>query len=83
MPAIHYHRPAPVNPCEHIRMTQRPDRAPLNEAEIDELESFIFSPAVSEESLDYLGIHGLLTSLAVSPVKSFADATLLWNENTL
>lgn len=45
------------------------DNTPLNEKELDELESFIFSPAVSEESLDYIGIHGLLTALAVSPVE--------------
>ena len=49
-------------------MIQNVDKTPLDESEIDELESFIFSPAVSEESLDYLGIHGLLTALAVSPV---------------
>lgn len=42
---------------------------PLTEAEIDQLESFIFSPAVSEDALDYLGIHGLLSSLAISPVR--------------
>ncbi len=53
-------------------MSQSPvtiDKTPLNEDEMEELESFIFSPAVSEESLDYLGIHGLLTALAVSPVE--------------
>ncbi|MEH6812861.1 MAG: YecA family protein [Motiliproteus sp.] len=53
-------------------MSQSPvniDKTPLDENEMEELESFIFSPAVSEESLDYLGIHGLLTALAVSPVE--------------
>lgn len=41
--------------------------APLTEAEIDQLESFILSPAVSDDALDYLGIHGLLAALAISP----------------
>lgn len=40
---------------------------PLTEAEIDELEAFIFSDAVSEEALDYIGIHGLLSALAICP----------------
>lgn len=40
---------------------------PLSEAEIDELEAFIFSDAVSEEALDYIGIHGLLLALAICP----------------
>jgi len=40
---------------------------PLTEAQIDELEAFIFSDAVSEEALDYIGIHGLLSALAVCP----------------
>jgi len=40
---------------------------PLTEAEIDELEAFIFSDAVSEEALDYIGIHGLLLALAICP----------------
>ncbi len=52
------------------------DKTPLSEAEIDELESFIFSPAVSEESLDYLGLHGLLTALAVSPLEVPAEEWL-------
>lgn len=42
---------------------------PLTEAEIDQLESFLFSPAVSEDALDYLGIHGLLSALAICPVE--------------
>ena len=50
-------------------MIQNLDKTPLDESEIDELEQFIFSSAVSEESLDYLGLHGLLTALAVSPVQ--------------
>ncbi len=57
-------------------MSQRPDRAPLDETEIDELENFIFSAAVSDESLDYLGIHGLLTALAVSPAEVPMDEWL-------
>ncbi|WP_207062017.1 YecA family protein [Motiliproteus sp. SC1-56] len=45
-----------------------PDSRPLDEAEIDLLEAFLFSPAVSGDALDYPGLHGLLTALAVSPV---------------
>ena len=48
-----------------------PDRAenkPLDENEIDELENFLFSEGVSEEALDYPGLHGLLTAIAICPV---------------
>ncbi len=43
--------------------------APLTEAEVDQLESFILSPAVSEDALDYLGIHGLLCAVAICPME--------------
>ncbi|WP_210396172.1 YecA family protein [Motiliproteus sediminis] len=49
---------------------------PLTEAEIDELESFIFSDAVSEEALDYIGIHGLLSALAICPEPVASDEWL-------
>jgi uncharacterized protein len=51
-------------------MTQnRADQTPLNEDEIDELESFLFSDAVSEEALDYPSLHGLLTAVAICPIE--------------
>ncbi|RVU32569.1 MULTISPECIES: YecA family protein [Neptunomonas] len=40
---------------------------PLNDAELDALEAFIFSDAVSEDSLDLIGIHGFLCALSISP----------------
>ncbi|MFT6916954.1 MAG: hypothetical protein ACJAWL_003298 [Motiliproteus sp.] len=46
----------------------RAENKPLDEHEIDELETFLFSDAVSEESLDYPSLHGLLTAIAVCPV---------------
>lgn len=41
--------------------------ATITDAELDQLEDFIFSEAVSEESLDLIGIHGFLCSLTISP----------------
>ncbi len=46
----------------------RAENQPLNENEIDELETFLFSEGVSEEALDYPGLHGLLTAIAICPV---------------
>ncbi len=46
----------------------RADKQPLDENEIDELETFLFSTAVSEEALDYPSLHGLLTAIAICPV---------------
>jgi uncharacterized protein len=43
------------------------DFTPLDENEIDELEAFLFSDAVSEEALDYPSLHGLLTAVAICP----------------
>ncbi|MFB9885007.1 YecA/YgfB family protein [Balneatrix alpica] len=40
---------------------------PLSDEEFEQLEDFLFSPAVSEEALDYIGIHGLLTAVAICP----------------
>ncbi|MEH6650158.1 MAG: YecA family protein [Motiliproteus sp.] len=45
----------------------RADHTPLNEDEVDLLESFLFSEAVSEEALDYPSLHGLLTAVAICP----------------
>jgi len=39
----------------------------ITDAELDQLEAFIFSDEVSEESLDLIGIHGFLCSLIISP----------------
>ncbi len=41
----------------------------LSEAEVDQLETFLFSDAVSDEAFDYPGLHGFLCALAVSPVQ--------------
>jgi uncharacterized protein len=41
--------------------------ATITDSELDLLENFIFSDAVSEESLDLIGIHGFLCSLIISP----------------
>lgn len=46
----------------------RAENKPLDENEIDELEAFLFSEGVSEEALDYPGLHGLLTAIAICPV---------------
>lgn len=50
-------------------MTELMANNPLDESEIDELESFLFSERVSEEALDYPSLHGLLTAIAVCPVE--------------
>jgi len=39
----------------------------ITDAELDALENFIFSEAVSEESLDLIGIHGFLCALIIAP----------------
>lgn len=41
--------------------------AALTDAELDQLEQFIFSDAVSEDSLDLIGIHGFLCALNIGP----------------
>lgn len=41
----------------------------ITEDELDILEEFLFSPAVSEEALDLISAHGLLCALNISPVK--------------
>lgn len=52
------------------------DHTPLNEDEVDELESFLFSEAVSEEALDYPSLHGLLTAVAICPIEIPANEWL-------
>ncbi|MBT00187.1 MAG: YecA family protein [Oceanospirillaceae bacterium] len=39
----------------------------ITEDELDTLEEFLFSPAVSEEALDLIGAHGLLCAVNISP----------------
>ncbi|MDI3324399.1 UPF0149 family protein [Pontibacterium granulatum] len=41
--------------------------AELSDAELDELEDFLYSDAVSEDSLDLVGVHGLFTACNISP----------------
>ncbi|KEA62861.1 hypothetical protein ADIMK_2970 [Marinobacterium lacunae] len=41
----------------------------ITEDELDILEEFLFSPAVSEEALDLISAHGLLCAVNISPVK--------------
>ena len=43
--------------------------APLNDDELDELEAFLFSDAVSEDALDLIGTHGYFCALNISPAK--------------
>ena len=42
---------------------------PLTDEELDELEAFLFSDAVSEDALDLVGTHGYFCALNISPVK--------------
>lgn len=39
----------------------------ITEDELDRLEEFLFSPAVSDEALDLIGAHGFLCALNISP----------------
>ncbi|MFW1677009.1 YecA family protein [Pontibacter sp. JAM-7] len=39
----------------------------LTDAELDRLEDFLYSDAVSEDSLDLIGVHGLFSALNISP----------------
>ncbi|QEW06030.1 YecA/YgfB family protein [Nitrincola iocasae] len=41
----------------------------ITEAELDQLEAFLFSSAVSEDALDLIGTHGLLCAVNISPEK--------------
>ncbi|WP_271270844.1 YecA/YgfB family protein [Aliamphritea hakodatensis] len=43
--------------------------APLNDNELDELEAFLFSDAVSEDALDLIGTHGYFCALNISPAE--------------
>ncbi len=48
-------------------MPMQPIAQPLNDDELDRLEDFLFSEAVSEDSLDLIGIHGFFCALAIGP----------------
>lgn len=41
----------------------------LNDDELDQLEDFLYSDQVSEDSLDLVGVHGLFCALNISPVE--------------
>ncbi|KAA0873959.1 YecA/YgfB family protein [Nitrincola tapanii] len=41
----------------------------ITEAELDDLEAFLFSDSVSEDALDLIGAHGLLCAVNISPVE--------------
>ena len=41
----------------------------ITEDELDVLEEFLFSPAVSDEALDLIGAHGLLCAINISPAE--------------
>ncbi|MCV6611146.1 MAG: YecA family protein [Amphritea sp.] len=43
---------------------------PLTDDELDALEAFLFSDAVSEDALDLVGTHGYFCALNISPVKT-------------
>lgn len=49
---------------------------PLSEDELDTLDDFLYSDAVSEDSLDIVGVHGLLSACIISP-KSVPESTWL------
>ncbi|PXF33181.1 hypothetical protein WH50_00200 [Pokkaliibacter plantistimulans] len=59
-------------------MTQSFNARPLTDEEFEKLEDFLFSPAVSEEAMDYIGIHALLTAVAICP-KPISKST--WMES--
>ncbi|MBA4501229.1 YecA/YgfB family protein [Marinobacterium marinum] len=48
----------------------------ITEEELDHLEEFLFSPAVSDEALDLIGAHGFLCALNISP-KTVTEAEWL------
>lgn len=48
----------------------------ITEDELDRLEEFLFSPAVSDEALDLIGAHGFMCALNISP-KPVAEAEWL------
>ncbi|ARU56280.1 putative metal-binding protein [Oleiphilus messinensis] len=50
----------------------------LNEIELNELDDFLFSEEVSDVTLDYFGLHGLLCALVAGPVNpKLTDVTHL------
>jgi uncharacterized protein len=49
-------------------MSQATLNTPITDEDLDTLENFIFSDAVSEDSLDLIGIHAFLCAISISPV---------------
>ncbi|MCP4598654.1 YecA family protein [Neptuniibacter sp.] len=47
----------------------------LSDAELDQLDGFLYSDLVSEDCLDLIGVHGLFSALNISP-SPMDDATL-------
>lgn len=47
--------------------------APLSSTEISSLEAILFDDRFAEDSLDYFGIHGALSALAVGPCEMTPD----------
>lgn len=41
----------------------------LSEAELDQLDDFLYSDIVSEDCLDLIGVHGLFCALNISPIE--------------
>lgn len=62
----------------------------ITEDELDILEEFLFSSAVSDEALDLIGAHGLLCAINISPVpvpesqwlESLFDGEPNWQSDT-
>ncbi|MCV6589806.1 MAG: YecA family protein [Marinobacterium sp.] len=49
---------------------------PLTDDELDRLDDFFYSDAAPEESLDLIGVHGLLCAVNIGPEKIEADEWL-------
>ena len=47
--------------------------SPLSSADISALEEILFDDLFAEDSLDYFGIHGALSALAVGPCEMTSD----------
>lgn len=41
---------------------------PLSESAVDQIEELLFDEGLSEDTLDYFGLHGLVTSCVVGPI---------------
>jgi uncharacterized protein len=58
----------PIFDSKEKTMAQATLNTPITDEDLDTLENFIFSDAVSEDSLDLIGIHALLCAISISPV---------------